>query len=128
MPTWEDVYAELLAEFKDNCPPPLSDGAAAFFRSLLERNLRVLIEEGRIQWQGREQKFSLAAAAGLGRLSHEKVGTGTISEEVLREATTELIPYWERICPLPPVDGVSALLRACVVTRQLLSMTHSGAD
>lgn len=119
----EQAHKEMLAEFNRNCKSELSEEARQELTSYFEKTIKVLLEENRIEWEGKAKKFSLSAAAGLGREIDKATGGGRVSRKHVIDSLTIIIPQWERSCPLPPVGETKVLLlRDCATLRAVAKL------
>lgn len=122
-PVVDVAYREMVVEFTENCestvPAEVMDSLERYFSQTVGR----LLEDRKIEWDGRARRFCISAAASLGREVSHAAGTGSLTSAHFDEALIALVPYWERICPLPPVqDGEPQLLKLCLTLRTLLPM------
>lgn len=101
---------EMENEFMENCTetygstPPLDHDAHLLLHDFFAINIGALLDNSLMEWEGKHRKFALACAAGLGRsLGATAKKTGSpIDVSMVRAVTRDMIPCWERVCPLPP--------------------------
>jgi hypothetical protein len=120
-PVVVQAYEEMFIEFTENCTSELNYKSEQALRHVFEGTVQVLLEERKVEWDGRAKRFCLGAAAGLGREVFTKAGSNEITEDHVRDALKELVPYWERICPLPPVLEV-VIRKDCDILREYLGL------
>jgi hypothetical protein len=104
----EHVFRDIQAEFMENLDLGLSVDPGAYDRlyEFFDSALVPLLSTGRVSWEhhGRQRRFVLACAAGLGRRADEaarSAGHAHVGREELDAAARHLVDYWEAICVLP---------------------------
>ncbi|MEO8451949.1 MAG: hypothetical protein ABI647_19315 [Gemmatimonadota bacterium] len=127
----EAIYQELLLEFTQNTTLPMDDSADTALRGFLGETIFRLLDENKIEWGGRARKFVRACAAGLARVAEDfaaaagnasVITAATITLALKGNAQTPgLVLCWERVCPLPPVNGTGILV-GCIKLREMLNM------
>lgn len=118
-----DAFDDMSREFKDNCGYELNAAAGRYLQCLYDQNVEPIFQDGTILWAGREQKFMLSCAAGLGRATH-KVVKGENGSQVdarhVQKAAKDLIECWQRVCPIPPRESPSPLESGCSTMHEFL--------
>ncbi len=131
----DTVYRELMLEFNQNTILLTDESADNELRIYLELKIFPLLNDHRIEWGGRARKFIRACAAALARASQKCVAPEEpqiITRKAIvmalkgnpKEPTDHgLIPYWERICPLPAaVTNSGPMPLVCCAMRAHLGM------
>lgn len=114
---------EMIAEFEENCALQRDASAEHVLHELYELNIGELLQQGQIQWAGKEKKFALGCMAGLGRQVFKLLnGEGRVSGSHIMDAVDLEISCWERTCPLPTLASATITLdKSCRTVQEMRS-------
>lgn len=123
-----DAHDDLSEEFDDNCGFDLTSAAVKYLQCLYDKNVEPIFQDGTILWAGREKKFMLSCAAGLGRATDKLVreeGGSQVDLRHVKKAAEDLIQCWQRVCPIRPRESSFPVESGCSSMQEFLALDPS---